>query len=185
MRKFLFITLFSMLCIMLCISKSYGQSSTVLTKQVDINLVNVISMKFVSTGGTSGTTLNMALNLLTDLINGGTTSAQQLTVNSTKNFNITAKTSSALFTYTGSSLLGNVLPVLGNLKCKVTANATGGSIAGTFSNYTSLSVTPQNFINGCTSGTNKTFSVQYQAIPGLGLALGTYTAQVVFTATQQ
>lgn len=155
------------------------------TQQVDVNLVNVISVKFVSTGGTSGSTLNMALNLLTDLLNGGTTTAQQLTVNSTKNFNVTAKTSNALFTYTGSSLLGNLLPVLGNLKCKVTANNTGGSIAGTFSNYTSLSVAPQAFINGGVKGNNKTFSVQYQAIPGLGLALGTYTAQVIFTATQQ
>lgn len=185
MKKFLFYVLFLTLCVTFCASKSYGQTSTVITQQVDVNLVNVISMKFVATNGTAGTSLNVALNLLSDLINGGTTSAQAITVNSTKNFNVTAKTSSALFTYTGTSLLGNVLPILGNLRCRITANNTGGSIAGTFSNYTSLSATQQNFLNGCTSGTNKTFSVQYQSIPGLGLALGTYSAQVIYTATQQ
>jgi len=181
MKKFLL----SVVVVLLVQYTSFGQTSTIVTQQVDVNLVNVISMKFVSTNGTSGTTLNLAMNLLTDLLSGVATSAQQLTVSSTKNFNITAKTNSAFFTYTGSSLLGNLMPILGNLRCKVAANGTGGAIAGAFANYTSLSSSAQNFINGGTSGTNKTFSVQYQGIPGLGFALGTYSTQVVFTGTQQ
>ena len=181
MKKFLLSVLAGLLVHCSCM----GQTSTIVTQQVDVNLVNVISMKFVSTNGTAGTTLNLAMNLLTDLLSGVATSAQQLTVSSTKNFNITAKTNSAFFTYTGSSLLGNLMPILGNLRCKVAANATGGTIAGGFANYTSLSSSAQNFINGGTSGTNKTFSVQYQGIPGLGFALGTYSTQVVFTGTQQ
>jgi hypothetical protein len=181
MKKFLLLIAISMLW---CI-KGFSQSSTVVTQQVDINLTNIITVKFVSTGGTNGSTINMAMNLLTDLLNGLTTSTQQLTVNSTKNFNITAKTNSAFFTYTGSSLIGNLMPILGNLKCKVASNSTGGTIAGTFANYTSLSSSAQNFINGGTGGSNKLFSVQYQGIPGLGFALGTYSTQVLFTATQQ
>lgn len=181
MRRIL--TLLSLLCFFVC--KSYGQTSTTVTQVVDLSLTNVINLEFASTGTQSGTNLNMGLNVLSDLLNGVTTSTQNLTVSSTKTFNITVKTNSANFTYTGSFILGTLMPVLGRLKIKVPSNSTGGSIAGSFANFANVTSSAQNLITGGTTGTNKNFSVQYQGLPGLGFALGTYSTQVVFTATQQ
>ena len=177
------LTLLSLLCCL--VSKGYSQQSTTTTQVVDVSLTNIISLKFASTGTQNGTNLNIGLNLLTDLLNGITSSTQNLTVSSTKGFNITVKTNSANFTYTGSYLLGTLMPVAGKLKIKVPSNSTGGSIAGSFANFANVTSSAQNLITGGTTGTNKNFSVQYQGLPGLGFALGTYSTQIVFTATQQ
>ena len=66
-----------------------------------------------------------------------------------------------------------------------TANGTGGSIQNSFSSYQSLTSTNQNLITGCTTGNNKTFSIQYQALPGMSYPAGTYATSVIYTATQQ
>ena len=103
---------------------------------------------------------------------------------SAKRTSSSVKVNSANFTYTGSYLLGTLMPIAGRLKVKVPSNSTGGTI-GSFSNFTNITTTAQNLITGGTTGTNKDFSVQYQGLPGLGFALGTYSTQVIYTATQQ
>lgn len=176
------ITIFILLT--LGLGKVNAQTSTQVTQQVDISLTNVIVIKFVSTGTNTGGSLSLPITSLTDLVNGIASNTQQLTVSSTKGFNVTAKTTSSNFTYTGSFLLNNLMPA-SKLRMRVTANSTGGSIAGNFANYTALSSSAQSIINNGTLGNNKTFTVQYQGLPGLGYALGSYSISVVYTATQQ
>ncbi|MBS1689888.1 MAG: hypothetical protein JSS96_14255, partial [Bacteroidetes bacterium] len=109
---------------------------------------------------------------------------QALKVQSNKNFTVTVNANASTFTYTGSTTPAPSMPV-SNLNLMVTANGTGGTIAGTFGTaYTDLSATAQNLITNATYGGNQTFSVQYQATPGFAYPAGTYTTSVVYTATQ-
>jgi hypothetical protein len=78
------------------------------------------------------------------------------------------------------------MPVAGVLDLRVPANATGGAIASPFSatNYADLGATAQNLLTNCNNGGNQTFSIQYNATPGFAYPAGTYTVDVVYTATQ-
>lgn len=177
-----FLSILSILCVLATFANA--QSSTTETEQVDVNLVNVIVLKFTSTGTETGSAVNLPISTLANYTSGVESAVQQLTASSTKNFAITVKANAANFTYTGSYTSGTTMPVSGKLNLRVTANATGGSIASPFSAYSTLTSTNQNLINAATLGQNKTFSVQYQATPGFGYPAGTYTTQIVYTATQ-
>lgn len=179
-RLLLILSLLCILVIPVC-----AQTTTTVTQVVDISLTNVITLKFTSTGTSTGSAISLPISTLTNYTSGVTSTTQQLNVSSTKPFNITVKTNAANFTYTGSYTTGTTMPVNSSLKLQVTANATGGSVAGTFSSYTFLTSTNQSLINSATTGANKTFSIQYQAIPGFGYPAGTYATSVVYTATQQ
>lgn len=141
-------------------------------------------LTFNSTGTSTGSAVSLNFTTINDFITGKESTVQQLTAASTKPFNITVKTNAANFTYTGSYTPVPVMPVNTKLRLRVTANSTGGSIASPFSAYSTLTSNNQNLINAATTGNNKTFSIQYQAIPGLSYPAGTYTTQVVYTATQ-
>jgi hypothetical protein len=157
------------------------------SQQVDLVLGNVIDITFNATGTATGTAINLPFNTTANYVNGVTSTAQSLRVRSNQPFNVTAKTTSANFTYTGSYTTGTTMPVNGVLKLMVTANTTGGSIATPFSStaYSTLSATDQNLIINGSYGNNQQFSVQYQAIPTLAYPAATYTTTVVYTATQQ
>ncbi|MCB0700871.1 MAG: hypothetical protein KDC11_13515, partial [Chitinophagaceae bacterium] len=64
---------------------------------------------------------------------------------------------------------------------------TGGSIANPFSNsaYATLSSSDQDLITTADRGGNQTFSVKYKATPGFAYPAGTYSVDVVYTATQE
>ena len=154
------------------------------TQQVNLSLTNAIAITFTGSGTTTGAAVSMPFATVSDYTNGVTSAAQQLKVQSNKNFTVTVNTNAATFTYTGSTTPAPSMPVSA-LNLKVTANGTGGTIAGTFgSSYTDLSNTAQNLITNGTYGGNQTFSVQYQATPGFAYPAGTYTTSVVYTATQ-
>ena len=125
--------------------------------------------------------------LYTHYANGVESEEQELMVRSNKNFSIGVKSNVTNFTYTGTTTPAPVMPVNGVLGLKVTENNTGGSIASPFSsaNYASLTSSNQNLITGSSRGGNKTFSIQYKATPGFAYPAGTYSADVVYTATQQ
>jgi hypothetical protein len=164
---------------------AHAQSSTTITQQVDLSLTNVMVLEFVSTGTTTGSAVTMPISTITEYTTGVTSSTYQLYAASTKSFNIQVRTNAANFTYTGSYTTGTTMPVSGKLKLQVTANTTGGAIQNSFSSYQSLTSTNQNLITGCTTGNNKNFTIQYQAIPGLSYPAGTYSTSVIYTATQQ
>lgn len=162
-----------------------AQTSTTASQTVNLVLTNAIDMTFTANGSATGPLVSMPFNTTNDYASGVTSSAQQLKVRSNKNFNVTVKSSASNFSYTGATNPAPVMPVASVLDVKVSANGTGGAIAGTFANYTDISTTAQNMITGGTYGGNQTFSVMYQAMPGWSYPAGTYAVDVVYTATQQ
>ena len=161
-------------------------ASATATQQVNLNLSNAIAITFTGSGTATGTAVSLPFTTVADYTNGVTSTAQQLKVQSNKNFTVTVNTNAANFTYTGSTTPSPSMPVNGVLGVEVTANATGGSIASPFSSsaYSTLTSSVQNLLTNCNNGGNQTFSIQYQATPGFSYPAGTYTTSVVYTATQ-
>lgn len=162
-------------------------ASAAANQQVSLNLSNAISIIFTGTGTSTGATVNMAFNTVSDYLNGVTSAAQQLKVQSNTNFNVVVKYDLNSFTYTGNGVPNfNNIP-LDAFRAKVTENATGGNIAAPFSatNFAPLLGNDQNIINNGHYGADQTFSVMYKCTPGLGLVAGTYSINIVYTATQQ
>jgi hypothetical protein len=156
------------------------------TQTVNLNLSNAIELTFTGNNSATGAAVNLAFNTVNDYANGVTSSEQGLKVRSNKNFAVTVKTNAAAFTYTGTTSPAPVMPVADVLGLMVSANGTGGTIATPFSAtaYTDLSSTAKNLISNGSRGGNQTFGVKYEATPGFAYPAGTYTVDVVYTATQ-
>jgi hypothetical protein len=161
-------------------------ASSTATQTVNLNLSNAIELTFTGNNSATGTAVNLAFNTVNDYANGVTSSEQGLKVRSNKNFAVTVKTNATNFTYTGTTAPAPIMPVADVLDLMVSANGTGGTIATPFSAtaYNNLSSTAQNLINNGSRGGNQTFGVKYQATPGFSYPAGTYTVDVVYTATQ-
>jgi hypothetical protein len=155
-------------------------------QNVSLTLSNAIAITFTGSGTNVGAAVNLPFSTVSDYANGVTSAAQQLRVQSNLAFGVTVKANAANFTYSGSYTTGTTMPVSGVLKLMVSANTTGGTIATPFSGtaYSTLTATDQNLISNGTYGANQLFSVQYQATPGFTYPAGTYTTNVVYTATQ-
>jgi hypothetical protein len=164
-------------------AKAQNASSTA-TQTVNLNLSNAIELTFTGSGTATGAAVNLAFTTVNDYANGVESAAQQLKVRSNKAFGVTVKTNNASFTYSGTTTPAPVMPVAGTLDVKVSSNGTGGTTAGTFAGYTDLSTTAANMISNGTYGGNQLFSVMYKATPGFAYPAGTYTVDVVYTATQ-
>ena len=167
-------------------SATYAQlANTSASQTTNLVLTNAIDMTFTATGTATGPLVSLPFTTTNDYANGVASSAQQLKVRSNKNFNVTVKSNATNFSYTGTTTPAPVMPVASVLDVKVSANGTGGAIAGTFANYSDITTTAQNIITGGTYGGNQTFSVMYQATPGWSYPAGTYAVDVTYTATQQ
>ena len=79
------------------------------------------------------------------------------------------------------------MPVEKVLGLMVSANGTGGTIGAPFSatGYATLTSKDQSLIANGSRGGNQTFEVKYQATPGFAYPAGTYSVDVVYTATQK
>ena len=162
-----------------------AQATSSANQNLALNLSNAIAITFVSSGTATGTAVSIPFTTVADYTNGVASSAQQLKVQSNKLFNITVNANAANFTYSGTTTPAPSMPVNGVLAIEVTANGTSGTVASAFNNtYATLTNTAQSLIANCANGGNQTFSVQYNATPGFAYPAGTYTANVVFTATQ-
>jgi len=163
-----------------------AQVASTATQTVNLNLSNAIELTFTGSGTATGAAVNLAFNTVNDYANGVQSSAQELKVRSNKKFGVTVKSNATNFSYTGTTTPAPVMPVSGVLGLKVSANATGGAIATPFSAsaYNGLSSTAANLITNANNGGNQTFSVMYEATPGFAYPAGTYTVDVVYTATQ-
>ena len=166
-------------------AKAQAPSSTA-TQTVNLNLSNAIELTFTGSGSATGAAVNLAFNTVNDYANGVTSANQELRVRSNRRFGVTVRTNNANFTYTGSVTPAPVMPVSGVLGLKVGANSTGGAVASPFSTsaYAGLTSTAQNLITNAANGGNQLFSVSYEAQPGFTYPAGTYTVDVVYTATQ-
>ena len=155
------------------------------TQTVNLTLTDVIDIIFTGTGSTTGSTLTLPFTTPDNYTNGVESTEQTLRVRSNKNFTVTAKTNASNFTYTGSVTPSPTMPVSGILLLKVSTNSTGGSIAGTFSGYTTLTSSNQNIITNGTRGNDQNFAIKYKGTPGFSYPAGTYSVNVIYTATQQ
>lgn len=161
-------------------------ASSTAQQTVQLNLSNALEITFNGSGAT-GATVALPFTTADDYANGVESGAQTLKVRSNKNFTVSVKTSGANFMVTNngstatSSMPASVLGVM------LTANNTGGQIGQGFSTsaYNSLSATAANLITNATNGGNQTFAVKYKATPGFTYPAGTYTTDVIYTATQQ
>ena len=167
-------------------SAAMAQTSANATQTVNLILANTIELTFTGSGTATGTTVNLPFNTVSDYANGVTSTDQQLKVRSNKNFGVTVKSNSANFTYSGTTSPAPIMPVSGVLGLMVSANGTGGAVAAPFSTSTYATITGsnQNLLNTASNGGNQTFSVKYYANPGFAYPAGTYTTDVVYTATQ-
>ncbi len=161
MKKF---TLFSLAVFGLFFSSKAQTTSANTSQTVTLNLQNQIEIAVLSATGTSFTFASTA-----DYTSGLTNaSASQLQVKSNKAWTVTVKAGAADFT----GPTGNQMP----------ASALGVRINGG-SSFTQLSTTAANLTTG-SRGSN-TFTVDYNANPGFNYDAGSYTLNVIYTATQQ
>lgn len=156
--------------------------SAAATQTVNLNLANAISITFVSNNSATGADVNLAFNTVNDYANGVMSSEQQMRVQSNKNFNVSIKTNTQNFSYLGTTTPAPAIAIQGVLQFMVTSNNTGGSLS--YNSYQGIPSGTATIINWGSPGGNKTFGVTYKAIPGFALPAGTYTAQVIYTATQ-
>ena len=168
-------------------SNAQNNASSTASQTVQLQLSNALEITFTGNGATTGNTVSLPFNTVNDYANGVESAAQELKVRSNKNFTVTVKTSTGNFSVTnGGNTASSGMPtsVLGVM---VSANNTGGQIGQGFSTsaYNSLSATAANLITNANNGGNQTFSVKYKATPGFAYPAGTYSTDVVFTATQQ
>ena len=155
------------------------------TQQVQLSLSDALELSFVGSGNT-GTTVSLPFTTVAHYSSGVQSAPQDLVVKSNKKFSVSVKTSAATFSYAGSATSGTNMPVNGVLGISVNANSTGGSVAAPFSTstYSSLTAADQTLISNANNGGNQTFSIKYEAKPSFAYPAGTYTVDVVYTATQ-
>lgn len=153
------------------------------TQTTNLNLSDAIELSFINGGGGE---LNTTFTTATDLINGKETVTQDLKVRSNKKFKVAVNSSSANFSYTGTSIVNNIIPVSTGLKVIVTQNNTGGNMTlSALLGWVGLSFgSATTLLTNCDAGGNQTFTVKYKTTPGILAAPGNYIADVVFTATQ-
>ena len=163
-----------------------AQVASTATQTVNLNLSNAIELTFTGSTTATGAAVNLAFNTVNDYANGVSSANQELKVRSNKKFGVTVKSNNANFSYTGTTTPAPVMPVTGVLDLRVPVNGTGGTIASPFSatTYADLSATAQSLLTNCNNGGNQTFSIQYNATPGFAYPAGTYTVDIVYTATQ-
>lgn len=161
-----------------------AQATSSGTQSTALALSNAIAITFVGTGTATGTAVSLPFTTVSDYTNGVLSSAQQLKIQSNKVFNLTANATAANFTYSGTTTPSPVMPIA-VLDIMVTANGTGGTVAGTYATaYNDVTSAAATLISGGLNGGNQTVSVQYRALPGFAYPAGTYTANIVYTATQ-
>ncbi|RYZ19330.1 MAG: hypothetical protein EOP49_48550 [Sphingobacteriales bacterium] len=163
-----------------------GSSYTAFSQQIiQTEIPNIIELKFTSTETTSGDLVILPFSTPASFNTGITSFAEELTVNSNNNFNVSVKTNSANFTYTGTEIANTTMPA-SKLLMAVTSNATGGAIGSGFTSpsYKALGTSNASLITGGLAGPDQLFTIRYKTIPGYSYAGGTYTIDVVFTATQ-
>lgn len=173
--------------VMLCsVAASAQNKSSSASQTVVLSLSDAIEITFTGTGTGTGTDVTIPFATVNDYANGVESAAQELKVASNKKFSVSVKSSAQHFSYSGSTSPAPSMPVPGVLGIMVTANATGGSVKAPFSttSYAGIHKNAQDMIVNANNGGNQKFSIKYKATPGFAYPAGTYTTDVIFTATQ-
>lgn len=159
---------------------STNQTATA-NQTAKLALSNAISITFVD-GGKEGSDVTLPFQTVSDYANGVTSNEQEMLVQSNKHFNVSMKTDAHNFSYSGTTTPAPVVQISNVLSMMITENKTGGSLS--YNNYASIPSGSATIINWGTPGGNRTFKLKYKATPGFALPAGTYTANVIYTATQ-
>jgi len=165
-------------------TKAQNQSSSG-TQSTELALSNAIDITFIGTDNSTGSDVDLVFNNVNDYANGVESSNYRIRVRSNKEFMVQAKTSSNNFSYSGNTNPAPVLKVNNHLFIKVTNNSTGGSVPNAVNQqYSTLKKGNRKLIKNGTPGDNNTFDIQYKATPGFEYPAGTYSVDVIYTATQ-
>ncbi len=161
-----------------------AQATSAANQNVALSLSNAIAITFVATGSAVGSSVSIPFSSVADYTNGVQSGAQQMMVQSNKPFNITMNANAANFTYSGSTTPSPTMGVSNVLSCMVVSNGTGGTVSSYFTGFYPITSTAQTIISSCTSGGNQLFSCMYKGMPNYSFPAGTYTTNVIYTATQ-
>ncbi len=163
---------------------TYAQNaSSSATQTAKLSLTDAIEITFVSTGTRTGNDVNLTFSTVNDYANGVESGAQQLRVRSNRKCDISMEASSDYFTYTGSTTPTPRMEVKDVLDLMISENNTGGQINGGYHQYKHIDGNRDTrILNDCDHG-DKTFSVKYKAAPGFEFPAGTYTVNMLYTAT--
>ena len=156
-----------------------AQTSGTATQTVNLDLNPTIDISAVNAG-----TVQLQFQNVQHMQQGVTSGANEFRVRSNKTFVISVQSAATYFSYSGSALPAPSMPVANTLFLTVAQNNTGGSVNNTFLGYNTLSVTSQNLLTNCPIGPDQRFTVTYKATPGLQFPAGTYTTDILYTATQ-
>ena len=168
-------------------AQAQTNASSSASQTVNLALSNAIEITFTGNSNAKGSDVTIPFNTVNDYANGVESDDQKLKVRSNKDFSVAVKTSAANFSYSGNTTPAPVMPISNILNLMVSANNTGGTVKSPFSTtqYASLSNTDQELISDGSRGGNQTFAIKYKATPGFAYPAGTYSVDVVYTATQQ
>jgi hypothetical protein len=154
------------------------------TQSAKMSMSNAIDITFRSNNLEAGDVVTLAFDDVNDYANGVESDPIELKIRSNKKFNITAKAASSRFSYNGNATADPKMSV-NKLLIKVVKNNTGGNVPGNVNNkYKSMSASKRKLINAGTPGGDNTFAVQYKADPGYDFPAGTYSVDIIYTATQ-
>lgn len=157
---------------------AFAQSAgSTATQTVQLAMNNAIELTILTSGNPQ-----MNFGTVNDYANGVISAEQQLQVRSNKKFNVRVKARASRFSFAGTG--ADPKMPLTVLRLKVLNNNTGGTISSGHSSFTTLSTSGKSMISNATPGGSNTFSVQYRATPGFTYPAGTYTMEVIYTATQ-
>lgn len=184
MKKLVLIVLSAFFCLPV-IAQNNGSNSS--QHRVELALNNALMIYFADNNSSTGQTVTLTFNNVSDFENGVESGNIDLVVKSNKKFDVSVNTSDNQFDYTGSASQNTNMSIPAVLKLKVITNNTGGSISNQFSNanYFHLNQNSRPLLQDCNNGNAQTFSVKYKATPGFNYPVGVYTTQVIYTATQQ
>ena len=169
------------------LSFAQNNASGTANQSVNLALSNALEIKFLSNNSTTGNTVTLPFNTVNDFQNGVISSDINLFVRSNKNFSVVVNSSSNQFNYSGSATQNTNMSVPSVLGIMVTSNNTGGSVGNNFSSnsYNNINSNSKTLLQNCTYGGNQNFTVKYKATPGFNNPAGTYSTDVIYTATQQ
>ncbi len=186
MKKIITIATFGLLALNAQAQNQANQSSAA-SQTTNLALSNAIEITFMGNNSAKGNNVTMEFNSPNDFANGVTSAEQQLKVKSNMDFKVSVMYDMATFMYQGTGNLSQAQVPSDALKLQVTENKTGGSVKAPFSMNEFAPIYGFNqdlLINGDRGG-NNTFAVKYKCTPGFYMPAGTYTIDVVYTATQQ
>jgi len=177
------ILLFAVMLVLPAMAVRAQSLSSTATQTTNLNLTDAIDLTFVANNSTTGPAVDFNFNTVNDYASGLESAPVQMRVRSNKNFNLSVKSNNAYFTYTGTTTPAPQMYVGSVLFFKMTQNNTGG---WTWVNNTYDYIDHYNwtFLYNGINGSNQNFTLVYKVKPGFAFPAGTYTVDVIYTATQ-